>query len=357
MNTIQDMEYHIELTSIRNFANELIVKNIIPIDRNVIFNDLKKAVISSNVKPFLLKTEIAGNSYYNKYERLEREFIETTIPDFFSYVGDFYDLDEVCNFSRNNINENIFQRLFEIKLMELDRGKGIFREFLDFQLYDNYYGNKEGFGIFLLKILAKDGNSYLSPAIASEIRQWIQKNKLTDLVNIFSSIKDDQIIDDDETNNDPFEDYLKIKKNLEIKGNMTIEEIRHYFSFLYKEILDKRKPTLYRPFLTEDEVTQIFAKGLLIPETPLEKKFKLKTELRFPKKIVDFAIHKFITLNSITKRDKADYFLFFGSYIEDYQEALNSKESLTIICSNMTGKRSTRDKIKWEEYIPAKYIL
>jgi hypothetical protein len=86
----------------------------------------------------------------------------------------------------------------------------------------------------------------------------------------------------------------------------------------------------------------------------LEKKFKLNIEPRFPKKIVDFAIHAFINLNSITKRDKADYVLFFGSYLEDYQDALNSKESLTLICSNLTGKRSTRDKIRWEEYIPSR---
>lgn len=356
MEAFQDIEYHIELVSIKNFANELIEKNLIPIDGNVIFDDLKNAVINSNIKPFLAKTQSAGDSYYDKYKRLDEEFNEKTIPDFFSHEGDFYDLDVAFNFSRNNIEENIFQRLFVIKLMELGQVNGMISDFLDFQLYDNYFGNKEEFGMFLLNILAKDGNSHLSSSIASEIRQWIQKNQLTDLEHIFSSIEDDQIIDDDENRNGEIESPFVNKKNFEFKGKMTIEEIRHYFSFLYREILDKRKPTEYRPFLTEDEVVQIFANGLVIPETPLEKKFKLNIEMRFPKKIVDYAIHKFFTLNSITQRDKADYFLFFGSYIEDYQEALNSKESLTILCSNMTGKRSPRDKIKWEDYFPSRLM-
>lgn len=357
MKAIHDIEYHIELRSIREFVNERIRNNIIPIDGNAVFNDLIKVVINANVKPFFSKnqTSNADSIYYEKYVRLEEEYNEKTIPDFFIQDSDIYDLEETCNVSRNTIEENVFQRLFVIKLMEIDQAKGTISKFLDFQLYDNFYGNKEAFGISLLTILSKDINCYLSSAIASEIQQWIKRNNLSDLHEIFGSIPEDQRIVDDETNNDQTEEHWKERKNVEIKGHMTIEEIKHYFSFLYTEVLDRNKPTMCGPFLTEEAVSQIFANGLVIPANPLKEKFKLKAELKFPKKIVDYAIHKFMSLHSITKRDKADYLVFFGSYIEDYQDALNSVESLNIMGSNISGRRSARDKIKWDKYIPTRF--
>lgn len=357
MKAIQDIEYHIELSSTREFMNEFIKNNIIPIDSNTVFNDLKNAVINSNVKPFFSKNQTINTDsiYYEKYVRFEEEYNEKTIPDFFIQDGDIYDLEETCNVSRNTIEENVFQRLFVFKLMELDQVKGTISKFLDFQLYDNFYGNKEAFGISLLTILSKDSNCYLSSAIAGEIQQWIKKNNLSDLHEMFVSTPDDEFIVDDESSNGQIEKHWKERKNVEIKGHMTIEEIKHYFSFLYKEVLYRDKPTMCGPFLTEYAVNQIFANGLVIPAIPLEEKFKLKAELRFPKKIVDYAIHKFMSLHSITKRDKADYLVFFGSYIEDYQDALNSVESLKKMGSNISGRRSTRDKIKWDKYIPTRF--
>jgi hypothetical protein len=62
---------------------------------------------------------------------------------------------------------------------------------------------------------------------------------------------------------------------------------------------------------------------------------------------VDYAIHQFFNLNSITKRDMGDYVLFFASYIEDYEKALISPEAR----SNITGEKSPKDRIKWEGYI------
>jgi hypothetical protein len=81
----------------------------------------------------------------------------------------------------------------------------------------------------------------------------------------------------------------------------------------------------------------------------------LNIEPRFPKKIVDYAIHQFFNLNSITKRDMADYVKFFASYIEDYEKALISPEALKAVRSNITGERSPKDRIKWEEYIPVSF--
>ena len=69
---------------------------------------------------------------------------------------------------------------------------------------------------------------------------------------------------------------------------------------------------------------------------------------------MDYAIHQFFNLNSITKRDMGDYVLFFASYIEDYDKALISPEALKAVRSNITGERSTRDKITWEYYFKEK---
>ena len=357
MKAIQDIEYHIELSSTREFVNERIRNNIIPIDGNAVFNDLKKAVTNSNVKPFFSKNQSSNTDsiYYEKYVRFEEEYNEKTIPDFFIQDGDIYDLEETCNVSRNTVEENVFQRLFVFKLMELDQVKGTISKFLDFQLYDNFYGNKEAFGIFLLTMLSKDSNCYLSSAIASEIQQWIKKNNLSDLHEMFGSTPDDEFLVDDETSNGQLEEHWKERKNVEIKGHMTLEEIKHYFSFLYEEVININKPTMRGPFLTEMAVNQIFANGLVIPAIPLEEKFKLNTDPRFPKKIVNYAIHKFFSIHSLTKRDKADYLLFFGSYLKDYQEALSSKKSLIDMGSNISGEGSTRGKIEWDKYIPTRF--
>jgi hypothetical protein len=348
MKTGQYIDYHIELSSVRNFANELILKNVIPIDGNEILNDLKNVVINSNIRPFLLSSETGSEGYYKKYVRLEQEYAEKTIPDFFSHAKNFYDLDEQLNISRHNIDVNSFQRLFVLKMMEVDQAKLKLNHFFDFQFYDNFYGDIENIGIFLQKILSKDSVCYLLPAIAVEIRQWLSKNKLSYLEQIFNSSEEDAL--PDETSQSE-KDFREVKKNFEIAGNMTIEEIRHYFSFLYKEVRSNSKYLNCQPFLPEEAVNQIFENGMVIPANPLEPKFKLNIEPRFPKKIVDYAIHQFFNLHSITKRDMADYVLFFANYIEDYEKALISPDALKAVRSNITGERSPKDRIKWEGYI------
>ena len=69
-----------------------------------------------------------------------------------------------------------------------------------------------------------------------------------------------------------------------------------------------------------------------------------------------YAIHQFFNLNSITKRDMGDYLKFFANYIEDYEKVLISPEALTVLRSNITGERSPKDRIKWEGYIPERFI-
>jgi hypothetical protein len=88
-------DFHVEISSLLHFVNEQIeLDTPIPIKKEVIFDSLKSAVISSETKPFLFAHDSnLDKQYYEKYVRLENEFQDKHIPDYFSYEGDFYDLD------------------------------------------------------------------------------------------------------------------------------------------------------------------------------------------------------------------------------------------------------------------------
>ena len=353
MQNTTEIDYHIELSSLKHFANKLIENNVVPIDSQHIFYVLKQAVINSEVAPFLRKPITQeSNGYYEKYLRLEEENKSNNmVPDFFIHESDFYDMDRFLNFSRININHDHFQILFGLKLIELDSSKANIKEFLDFQLYDNYNGNKEEYGYFLHRLTAKDSIYYLLPSINNEIQQWIKLNKISlALIDNEDDVEMDSV--DNATN--LIVDHWEAKKNQKINGKMSIEEIKHFFSFLFLEEFEKSRNYEFKPILTKVEVDLIFSNGLVIPANPLEKKVKLYIPPRFPKKVIDYAIYKFFDINSYSHRDKKDYILFFANYIQDYESALNSKESLKAISNNITGEKSPKDKIKWEEYIPSK---
>lgn len=350
MNHEKYIEYHIELSSLKDFVNKLIEDKILPIDTNYIFSVIKRAVISSEVAPFLRKpTTLEKDGYYEKYLRLEEENSSYhVIPDFFKHEDDFYDLDRNLNFSRTYINDEHFQELFALKLMELTYSKINLMQFLDFQLYDNYNGNKEAYAYLLFRLLNKDSFSYLLPSITNQIQQWTKENKVTAVIFNEEEQQIDNIIGATNTVNDHWEE----KKNKKIEGKMSLEELNHFASFFYNEVLEKSSKYPFSPMLTKEEVGVMFANGLVIPAKPLEKKFKITLPPRFPRKIVDVAIHKLYSKNTLTHTDKRDYVLFFANYIEDYANALNSKKSLESLAKNITGEKSRRDIILWDKYIP-----
>jgi hypothetical protein len=351
MNYPQEIDYHIELSSLKHFVNKLIENKVMPIDAQHIFSVLKQAVINSEVAPFLRKPITQEKEgYYEKYLRLEEENnSNNVVPDFFSYEGDFYDLDKNLNFSRAYVNDEQFQVLFGLKLIELYSLKTNIKEFLDFQLCDNYYGNKEEYGYFLYRLTSKDSISYLLPSINDKIQQWIKVNN----INLALIDKEDVVeIDSVENTSNLIEDHWEAKKSKKIDGKMSIDEIKHFFSFLYKEQFEKSSNNQFKPILTKDEVDMIFSNGLVIPAKPLEKKVKLCIPPRFPKKIIDFAIYKFFDLNSYSHRDKKDYILFFANYIVNYENALNSIIALESLAKNITGESSKKNNINLDAYIP-----
>ena len=354
MNCTQEIDYHIELSALKHIANTLIENKVLPINAKDIFDVLKNAVINSEVAPFLKKPiTLEKDGYYEKYLRLEEENKSINIvPDFFNHEGDFYDMDRNLNFSRAYVNDEIFKKLFALKLIELNYSTTKLHKFIDFQLYDNYNGNKDAYGYFLQGLIEKDNIFYLLPSIVSELQKWIKVNEIH--INLNENEEDKKIENADNTS-EILLDHWETKKNQKVDGKMNIDEIRHFFSFLYKEKIEKSINDEFEPILTKDEVDLIFANGLVIPTKPLEKKLKLNIPPRFPKKVIDNAIYKFYYINSYSQRDKKDYVLFFANYIEDYESALNSSKALESLSKNITGENSRKVKIKWDDYIPKRF--
>lgn len=357
MSTNARVEYHIEIGSLRDYFNSLIEHNQqTPISAAEMFNSIKNAVLSSEIKPFLRAPNLnEKNPYYEKYLRMESEVDANVIPDFFSTEGDFYDLDRKLNISLENTNGSEFKKLFFLKMIELKNTGGQITDFLHFQLFDNFFGNRHAFAVFLWGLLEKGSNSSWWPEIDAEIRRWlanddgpdsfIEGDSLeTDLTNEVSPNKDYETVEVDGVG---AEDFLAKMRNSKIEGKFTNEEIMRFFSFLYLE-----KGPDKNPFLCKEAVDQIFSNGLVIPNEASEIKFKLNCDLRYPKTIINYAIHTFYVHNSLSRRDKQSYLIFIGSYIEEYSDALKSKKQLNNLTSNITGAKPTRCKINWDKYLP-----
>jgi hypothetical protein len=343
------MDYHIEISSIVQFVNDqLRQKSVVNYNAREIYNHIKKAVLDSEIKPFLyppVKEE--DNSYYLKYVRMKAEWNDEYIPDFFENDGLFYDLDRIQYIFRGNTSEETFRILFSLKIGQLKSNELPINEFLSFQVYDNFYGDKQELDGFLQELLAIDGNFFLLPSnFDEEIGNWIDK-KSDSIVEIAVENPEIKKSPNSEKEEIEFKKYLESRKGFKIPGKLTDEQICNFFSFLYKE-----KSVNKEPFLGEESVNNIFANGLFIPQEIPAEKLNLNTSLRFPKKIIDYAIHFFFLKHSLTGRDKHDFVLFFASYFKEYEKALNSKKGLYNITSNISGEVSTKTDIKWDNYLP-----
>ena len=138
---------------------------------------------------------------------------------------------------------------------------------------------------------------------------------------------------------------------IDVMGFFTVEEIRKYFSFLYKEL-----SALGKPYLNKEDVEEIFKNGFTIPEIPMEIKYKLNLNKKYTRSIVDFSIQQFYRYHSRTHKDKKNYLRFFGSYLEDYWAALESESQLHLLASNFSNKKPKLNTINWESYLPERFI-
>ena len=130
-----------------------------------------------------------------------------------------------------------------------------------------------------------------------------------------------------------------------INGVLSNTEIRRFLSFLYIETSSNGKP-----FITKEVFDIVFANGLLKPDVPLKEKYKINCSLNSPRNQIDYAIHLLMRIHKGGK--KAPYLKFFGSYFEQYSEALVSPRKLEMLASNISGVKSTRCKIDFDKYLP-----
>jgi hypothetical protein len=126
---------------------------------------------------------------------------------------------------------------------------------------------------------------------------------------------------------------------------MSDAEVRRFFSFLYKETSSNGKP-----FISKEDFDIVFRNGLVIPDVPLKEKYSINCSLSSPRNQIDYAIHLLMRIHKGGK--KAPYLKFFGSYFEQYSDALVSLRKLEMLASNISGVKSTRCKIDFDKYLP-----
>jgi hypothetical protein len=110
-------------------------------------------------------------------------------------------------------------------------------------------------------------------------------------------------------------------RGVRINGVMSDEEIRRFFSFLYKETSSNGKP-----FITKEVFEIVFRNGLEIPDVPLQNKYSINCSLGSPRNQIDYGIHLLMRIHKGGK--KAPYLKFLGSYFREYSNALVSPRKL-----------------------------
>jgi len=345
------IDLHIEISSLRNFINDKIISgNPNFFDGKDFYEILKRVVIDSEAKPFLtFPKDESEQNYYNKYLHQSKEEFYNLIPDFFEFDGEFYDLDRIQCIYKDFSREDDFEKLFNAKLLELQSINYPIDKFLFFQQFDNFYGQKDSIDSFLYQLTEKDGNCQLLQEICQILRDWIGTQGLELLKQ--SSIEI-QVKDEDDSfieTVDSQEIWVKEIESLKgkrVKSKWSLDQIKNYFSFLYKE-----KSENGEPYLKKEQVDKIFENGFCIPEKAIDPLFKLNFSPKYPIKNVKYAIYYFYDKANTKSHDKLAYLLFFGSFIEEFNKYLISKDAYKSF-SNNSNKTPARNKIAWDLYRP-----
>ena len=101
--------------------------------------------------------------------------------------------------------------------------------------------------------------------------------------------------------------------------------------------------------MSKEACDHIFKHGLTIPSIQPSEKYKLHFTRRFPKKVVDYFIYAFIVHYNCSM--KRDILIFFGSYIQDYEKALDTS-SYQSMAKNITGEHPKNMKLRLVDYLP-----
>ncbi len=345
------IDLHIELSSLKNFINNQINKwdpNFF--NGKELYEVLKRVVIDSEIKPFLtFPKDESEQLYYDNYLKRGNEQFQRLIPDFFEHEGEFYDLDRVLYVYKDFTRAKDFEKLFIIKLLELKSNEYSIEEFLTFQQYDSFYGQKESIDSFLYHLTENDSNRRLLGEIFTEIKKW-QKNEwepqFNDQPNSGIAIDTDST-QQSENNISPSrwdKDIISLREK-ELPCQWTFDKILHYFSFLYLELSENGEP-----YMSKQDFDRMFENGFQIPAIDMQPLIKLNCTPRFPLKNITYGIYLFYQKASQTNYDKKAYFLFFASFIEDYAKIKSSPDEYSKFSKNATKPKSPINKIDWSKY-------
>lgn len=337
------VDLHIELSSIIAYFNDQVLSGR---QMTATANQVYEYAISSYLeiphKPFLTLAQ-ADDDYYQRYLQESVKEVEKTVPDFFEYQGDFYDLNETHYIKREDVGDEVFGLFFQLKLEEIQNSnKTQLAKFYDFQLYDNFYGNKDEFDNFLKNLPATADNCWQLPEVSDGLNSFIS-----------DEVKS---ADDDlsrKTNYEGIEQIDEWKFKRLCKPGYVIptiwndDEILKYFSFLYEY-----KSVIGESLITKEEFDVIFEHGLRIPTVPLPNKISLRNTPQVPKRLLDFGINIFWKSNGKGKWPKSWLVLFFANYIKQYEDALVSKQKLDNIISNLK-KYDNYSELKFKRYMPS----
>jgi hypothetical protein len=347
------IDFHVELSSIIVYFNDQILKKQpLPFSGKSVYAIAQQVYISADLRPFLVKptnvnTSLPTNQYYQKYVRLAKDWHYETIPDFFEKEGDFYDLQKRCYVSREDyIEDDRFSVLFLIQLLQIiDISESEVKVFFDFQLYDNFYGDRDIYVSFLqeLPTFAKDCRQL--PVIVKIIEEYIPENYQKTLQHL-SEKKLAELESEQSIKSENWQIYLKQKRGFAIPYSWTSDEMLRFFSFLYDRLASSNEA-----LLSKEQFDIIFQNGLVIPKEENIAKFLLKKSNRSPKKLLDAAIYKFWYTHQTLGWQKQDLILFFAFYLKDYDRSLLSKEELSRVASNITSKLNSYTS-KLNRYLP-----
>ena len=156
------VDLHIELSSIISYFNDQVLSGKqMPATAKKVYEYAISAYAEIPHKPFLVIAQ-DDHDYYQRYLQESVKEIEKTVPDFFEYQCDFYDLNETHYIRRADVGDEVFGLFFQLKLEEIqDSNKTHLAKFYDFQLYDN----------FLKNLLATADNCWQLPTIAGN---WLK---------------------------------------------------------------------------------------------------------------------------------------------------------------------------------------
>jgi hypothetical protein len=378
-------EYQIDVSQI--WAKE-VANSFLGIQEKTYYDELydylKFFFLLKGHDPFISKELLLQDPYqepyYNNY--LKRLSLADMPIDFFKYGDAFYDMAESCIIQPKDVATRDFIKLFRLQLNQYPKETP--KEtlaFLSYQWKANFSGDLLEFEGFINQVLALESD-ILESTQRDRIITWMEMSQKetievklgvgTEQVEANASIEESETpvecsapLSTPESKSTPTESSQNTKGSFSTQGNAAIdqepivlagqpvpgdftkEEILHYFSFLYYH-----KNEIDGSFLKKEEVEEMFQEGIFIPKRPRHPRFKLNITNRFPKKIVNYFIHTFYVKYNVKAKDSI--LLFFGSYLEDYANALDPSK-LNGIKSNLTGEKPQNKTLSPLNYLPERF--